>query len=38
MAQNYYKIAETHGQQMNSIVSCENDRVYFAEQLFSTWE
>lgn len=38
MAQNYYKIAESHGQQMNSVVSCKNDRAYFAERLFTTWE
>lgn len=38
MAQNYYKIAESHGQQMNSVVSCKNDRSYFAERLFTTWE
>jgi len=38
MAQNYYKIAETYGQQMNSVVSCKNDRVYFAESIFTTWE
>lgn len=38
MAQNYYKIAENYGQEMNSVVSCKNDRVYFAEQIFTTWE
>jgi len=38
MAQNYYKVAESHGQQMSSVVSCKNDRAYFAEQIFTTWE
>jgi len=38
MAMNYYKIAETHGQSMNSVVSCKNDRAYFAERIFTTWE
>jgi hypothetical protein len=38
MAQNYYKIAESHGQQMSSVVSCKNDRAYFAERIFTTWE
>jgi hypothetical protein len=38
MALNYYKIAESHGQSMNSVASCKNDRVYFAERIFSTWE
>jgi len=38
MAQNYYKIAETHGQQMDAVASCKNDRAYFAEVLFNTWE
>jgi hypothetical protein len=38
MAQNYYKIAENYNQEMNSVVSCKNDRTYFAEPLFTTWE
>lgn len=38
MAQNYYKIAENYDQEMSSVVSCKNDRTYFAEPLFSTWE
>lgn len=38
MAQNYYKIAESHGQQMSSVVDCKNDRAYFAEPIFTTWE
>jgi hypothetical protein len=38
MAQNYYKIAETHGQQMDAVASCKNDRAYFAERIFTTWE
>ena len=38
MAQNYYKIAETHGESMSSVASCKNDRAYFAERIFTTWE
>lgn len=38
MAQNYYKIEETHGQMMGSVASCKNDRAYFAERIFTTWE
>jgi hypothetical protein len=38
MAMNYYKIAETHGQMMNSVVSCKNDRAYFVEPIFTTWD
>jgi len=38
MAQNYYKIANEHGQKMNAVASCENPRAYFAELLFRTWE
>jgi len=38
MAQNYYKIAENYDQEMNSVVSCKNDRTYFAERIFTTWE
>ncbi len=38
MAQNYYKVAESHGQSMNSVVTCKNSRAYFAEQIFTTWE
>jgi len=38
MAQNYYKIADEFGQNMNSVVSCKNPRAYFVEQIFSTWE
>jgi hypothetical protein len=38
MAQNYYKLGESHGQQPESAASCKNDRVYFAERLFTTWE
>ena len=38
MAQNYYKIANEHGQKMNAVASCENSRAYFAEELFRTWE
>jgi len=38
MAQNYYKIAENYDQEMNSVVSCKNDRTYFAETIFTTWE
>lgn len=38
MAQNYYKIANEHGQKMNAVASCENPRAYFAEILFRTWE
>ncbi|MFO7864897.1 MAG: hypothetical protein R6U85_12935, partial [Salinivirgaceae bacterium] len=32
--QNYYKIAENYDQEMSSVVSCKNDRTYFAEPLF----
>ncbi|MDZ7717938.1 MAG: hypothetical protein U5K72_03835 [Balneolaceae bacterium] len=38
MAQNYYKIANEHGDKMNAVASCENSRAYFAEELFRTWE
>jgi len=38
MGQNYYKIAENYGQSMNSVVSCKNDRAYFVEPIFTTWE
>lgn len=38
MAQNYYKIANEHGQKMNAVASCENPRAYFAEELFRTWQ
>lgn len=38
MAQNYYKVADTHGQNMDSVASCKNDRAYFAEPIFTTWE
>jgi hypothetical protein len=38
MAMNYYKIAETHGQMMNSVVGCKNDRAYFVEPIFTTWD
>ncbi|NBC65416.1 MAG: hypothetical protein GVY07_07155 [Bacteroidetes bacterium] len=38
MAQNYYKIANEHGQKMNAVASCENPRAYFAESIFRTWE
>ena len=38
MALNYYKVAESHSKQMDDVVSCKNDRAYFAEVLFTTWE
>jgi hypothetical protein len=38
MAMNYYKIAETHGQSLSSVVSCTNSRAYFVEPIFTTWE
>ena len=38
MAQNYYKIAETQSQSLNSAANCKNSRAYFVEEVFKTWE
>ena len=37
MAQNFYKIANTRGQKINAVMTCKEPRVYFSEELFTTW-
>jgi len=37
MAQNFYKIANTHGQKINAVMTCKEPRAYFSEELFTTW-
>jgi hypothetical protein len=37
MAQNYYKVAEVMEGKMNSVMSCDDPRAYYTENLISTW-